>query len=97
MAQLRLEYYHDDFAEQLIPTHVTLSTPFTSSVGYAADTWHLVQVYDRIPPQARSIKFTILLLSQRPDSERKVVWVDDAFMEFQGRRAGHSFSDGYVR
>ena len=88
MAQLRLEYFQDEYAEQIIPTHVTLSTPFTSSIGHAPDTWHLIQVYDRVPNEAQTVKFSILLLSQKPNNEPKVVWVDDAFLEFQGPRPG---------
>ena len=93
IAQLRLEYFRDETAEQIIPTHVTLSTPFTSSTGHAPDTWHLVQVYDRVPSQARALKFSILLLSQRPDNKGKVVWIDDAFLEFQDQHGAGSYTD----
>lgn len=93
MAQLRLEYFEDDYAEHLIPTHISLSTPFTSSSGYAPDTWHLVQVYDRVPRQAKTVKFSVLLLSQKPNGERKTVWVDDAFLEFQGPKSRRDRQD----
>jgi hypothetical protein len=91
LAQLRLEYFRDDFSQEEIPTHITLSTPFSSSAGYAPDTWHLLQVYDRAPPQAGLVKMSIMLLSQVPDGRPKVVWVDDAFVEFQSPRPQHSY------
>jgi len=93
MAQLRLEYFSDEFGERLIPTRVSLSTPFTSSSGYAPDTWHLVQVYDRVPRRARSVKFSIMLLSQKPDGREKIVWVDDAFLQFRESRARSGYQD----
>lgn len=93
MAQLRLEYYRDDYAQEIIPTHVTLSTPFTSSAGHAPDTWHLLQMYDRVPRQAKTLKFSIVLLSQKPNAAHKVVWVDDAFLEFHGPRSDGPRSD----
>jgi len=86
LAQLRLEYFQDDLGEQIIPTHISLSTPFSSSSGYAPNTWHLVQVYDRVPSLAQSVKFSILLLSQIPNHQEKTVWVDDAFLEFHSSR-----------
>lgn len=98
MAQLRLEYFEDDYAEYVIPTHISLSTPFTSTAGYEPDTWHLIQLYDRVPDMARTVKFSILLLSQQPNHQPKMVWVDDAFLEFQGPRYKSRYTDfeGYI-
>ena len=53
-----------------------------------------MQVYDRVPSQARSMKFSILLLSQKPNKQPKVVWVDDAFLEFQSWGPRRPMPDG---
>lgn len=87
VGQLRLEYFEDGEGQQLIPSHVSMSAPFTSSADNISEFWHLVELYDRVPDQAQSMKFSILLLSQQPNGQKKQVWVDDAFLEVQPPRS----------
>lgn len=78
--QLRLEYFADEIGQELIPDRASLSSGFPAKED-ATSSWGLVELYDRVPPEARSVRFSILLLSQKPTGQKKEVWVDDAFLE----------------
>lgn len=93
LAQLRLEYYSDALAKEVIPTHISLSSPFTSTGDSENGAWHLLQVYDRVPEEARTLKYTIMLLSQRPNGEEKKIWVDDAFIETRPPRSRSAYRE----
>ena len=84
-AQLKIEYFEDKDAKQLLPGHVFLSTPFNSAT-YKADTWHLIEAFDRAPQNARSLKFSIVITSQNATARRQAVWLDDMFVDVQTAR-----------
>lgn len=82
LAQLKIEYFEDEQAQQLVPRHIYISPPFDSQ-SYRPDAWHLVEAGDRAPARARSLKVSILMTAQRPGCRRQAVWMDDVFVEVQ--------------
>jgi hypothetical protein len=84
-AQLKIEYFEDAEAEQLIPTHLFLSPPFDAS-SYKSDDWHRIEAADRAPQGARSMKFSIVVTARNMKGQREAVWLDDLFVEVQPRR-----------
>jgi hypothetical protein len=85
LAQLKIEYFEDEEAAQLIPTHIFLSPPFESSC-YKPDTWHLIQSTDRIPSSARSMKLSIVMTARHLGGHKEAVWLDDLSVETQSPR-----------
>ena len=81
-AQLKIEYFEDSDAKQLLPDHVFLSPPFNSE-SYKSDTWHLIEAFDRAPKNASSMKFSIVVTSQKATRQTQAVWLDDLFVEVQ--------------
>jgi hypothetical protein len=84
-AQLKIEYFEDNDAKQLLPGHIFLSTPFNSAT-YKPDTWHLIEAFDRVPQNASSMKFSIVVTSQKAASARQAIWLDDMFVDMQAPR-----------
>lgn len=84
-AQLKIEYFEDKEAKQLLPGHIFLSTPFNPAI-YKPDTWHLIEACDRVPPNASSMKFSIVVTSQQATSRRQAIWLDDMFVEIQAMK-----------
>ena len=84
-AQLKIEYFEDKDAKQLLPGHIYLSTPFNSAT-YKPDTWHLIEAFDRAPQSACSLKFSIVITSQNATSRRQAVWLDDMFVDVQAMK-----------
>lgn len=84
-AQLKIEYFEDKEAKQLLPSHIFLSTPFNSET-YKPDTWHLIEAFDRAPQNASSMKFSIVITSQKTTSQRQAIWLDDMFVDIQASR-----------
>jgi hypothetical protein len=84
-AQLKIEYFEDKEARQLLPTHIFLSTPFNPAT-YKPDAWHLIEAFDRAPQSASSMKFSIVITSQKATAKRQAIWLDDMFVEVQASR-----------
>ncbi len=63
-AQLKVEYFQDESAEELIPTHIYLSAPFSPD-SLEANKWHLLEAVDRAPQHARSMKFSVVVTGQK--------------------------------
>jgi hypothetical protein len=84
-AQLKIEYFEDKAAKQLLPGHIFLSTPFNPAT-YKPDTWHLIEAFDRAPQNASSMKFSIVVTSQKATRRRQAIWLDDMFVEIQASR-----------
>jgi hypothetical protein len=84
-AQLKIEYFEDKGAKQLLPGHIFLSTPFNPAT-YKPDTWHLIEAFDRAPQNASSLKFSIVITSQQATSRRQAIWLDDMFVEIQAMK-----------
>ena len=82
--QLRVEYFTDAEATQINPQHVRVSSPFSPTVGFIPDTWHLVETFDRAPDNTRAMKLSIMLCSEVNNGCRQAVWADDVFVEFSG-------------
>ena len=82
--QLRVEYFTDAEATQINPQHVRVSSPFSPTVGFVPDSWHLVETFDRAPENTRAMKLTIMLCSEVNNGCRQAVWADDVFVEFSG-------------
>ena len=82
LTQLKIEYFEDDNARDLIPTHLFLSPPFDPS-SYQPDTWHRVEATDRAPQGARSMKVSIVMTAQNMHGRKEAVWLDDLFVELQ--------------
>ena len=80
--QLKIEYFEDTDAKQLLPDHVFLSPPFNSE-SYESDTWHLIEAFDRAPKNAASMKFSIVITAQKVTCQQQAVWLDDMFVEVQ--------------
>jgi hypothetical protein len=85
-AQLKIEYFEDQEAKQLLPGHIFLSTPFNPAT-YKPDTWHPIEVFDRAPQNACSMKFSIVVTSQKATRRQQAVWLDDMFVEIQALRS----------
>lgn len=79
-AQLKIEYFEDDQARRLIPSHIFLSPP-CEPVSYKPDTWHLIQATDRAPQCAKSLKFSVVVTARKLAGRREAVWLDDMFVE----------------
>ncbi|MFH0953406.1 MAG: hypothetical protein V1873_03655 [Verrucomicrobiota bacterium] len=93
-AQLKIEYFEDDRAQRLIPTHLFLSPPFNPRT-YKPDAWHLIEACDRAPQYARSLKFSVVITAQKLNGEKQAVWLDDMFVEMQPPKpVGASGGDG---
>ena len=84
-AQLKIEYFEDAEAKQLLPGHIFLSTPFNPAT-YKPDTWHLIEAFDRAPQNASSMKFSIVVTSPKATCRRQAVWLDDMFVDIQASR-----------
>lgn len=89
-AQLKIEYFEDTDAKQLVPTHIFLSPPFCAAT-YQANTWHLIQAVDRAPAHAVSLKFSVVVTGQQLHGRQQAVWLDDMFVEVQAPRAADAF------
>ena len=85
-AQLKIEYFEDKEAKQLLPGHIFLSTPFNPST-YKPDTWHMIEAFDRAPRNACSMKFSIVVTSQKATCVRQAIWLDDMFVEIQSPKS----------
>lgn len=79
-AQLKIEYFEDKEARQLLPGHIFLSTPFNPAT-YKPDNWHLIEAFDRAPQNACSLKFSIVVTSQKATAHKQAIWLDDMFVE----------------
>jgi hypothetical protein len=84
-AQLKIEYFEDKEAKQLLPCHIFLSTPFNPAT-YKPDAWHLIEAFDRAPQNACSMKFSIVITSQEATCRRQAIWLDDMFVDIQAPR-----------
>jgi hypothetical protein len=84
-AQLKIEYFEDKEATRLLPCHIFLSTPFNPAT-HKPDTWHLIEAFDRAPQNASSMKFSIVVTSQKATCRRQYIWLDDMFVEIQASR-----------
>lgn len=84
-AQLKIEYFEDKEAKHLLPGHIFLSTPFNPTT-HKPDAWHLIEAFDRIPQNASSMKFSIVVTSQKAACRRQAVWLDDMFVEIQAMK-----------
>jgi len=79
-AHLRVEYFEDLEGNTLIPGRVHLSPPLDIST-YKADTWHQLEATDRIPPQARSLRVSVVLTAHRLEGKTEAVWLDDLYVD----------------
>lgn len=79
-AQLKIEYFDDRDALQLLPTHVFLSAPFNPRT-HRPDTWHFFEAFDRAPTHASSLKFSIVVTARRLGGREQAVWIDDMFVD----------------
>ncbi len=82
VAQLKIEYFSDPNATQLLPTHIYLSPPFDPA-DHKADTWHRIEVTDRAPQSAASLKFSVVVTAQRLNGRKQALWLDDLYADVQ--------------
>ncbi len=79
-AQLKIEYFDDEDAQRILPTHVFLSAPFNPRT-HRTDSWHFVEAFDRAPPHACRLRFSIVMTARRLGGREQAVWVDDMFVD----------------
>ena len=87
LTQLKIEYFEDKQARQLIPTHIFLSPPFDPAMQ-KPDSWQYVEAFDRAPQNASSMKFSVVMTGQRLKGQREAMWLDDMFAEVCPRAPG---------
>ena len=79
-AHLRVEYFEDPEGTRMIPGCVYVSPPLDPGV-HASDTWHLVEVHGRIPPESKSLRVSVVVMGQGLKGQPQAIWVDDLCVE----------------
>jgi len=88
-AQLKIEYFADQDAQKLIPTHIYLSPPFAPS-SYPPDRWHLLEATDRAPQDVCSLRFSIVMTAASLGKSQQAIWLDDISVEVQKSGRGRN-------
>ena len=80
--QIRFEFYSDDDGQQVITTHAPQGEPHVFT-GHQPDEWKTYEFSCRVPPQAKIMRITFILMAMAPGAETQAVWLDDVHVEFQ--------------